>query len=113
MPGGIDHAVGCGTKGIAERIREEQEEDHESSSTRENVCRRLRGRPANASILIVMADDPILPPEKSGSVDWADLRAQAEKLGITLSELQQRQREQKARLDRKNQFRPRINKADS
>jgi hypothetical protein len=59
-----------------------------------------------------MAKDPILPPEKSGPVDWADLRAQAEKLGITLSELQQRQREQKARLDRKNQFRPRTDKPE-
>jgi hypothetical protein len=59
-----------------------------------------------------MADEPIPPPEKSGTVDWADLRAQAEKLGISLSELQQRQREQKARLDRKNQFKPRVQKPD-
>ncbi len=34
--------------------------------------------------------------------DWASLRAQAEKLGISLSELQQKEREKKARLARKN-----------
>lgn len=48
-----------------------------------------------------MAEDLTQPPEKVAATDWADLRAQAAKLGITLSELQQQQREQKARLARK------------
>ncbi len=48
-----------------------------------------------------MDDDLTQPPEKPAAIDWADLRAQAEKLSITLSELQQQQREQKARLARK------------
>ena len=41
----------------------------------------------------------------SAAVDWADLRAQAAKLGISLSELQQRDREKKLRLARKSQVR--------
>lgn len=48
-----------------------------------------------------MEDDAIGEPEKPHATDWADLRAQAAKLGITLSQLQQQQREQKARLARK------------
>jgi hypothetical protein len=48
-----------------------------------------------------MDDDAIEDPEKPPAIDWADLRAQAAKLGITLSQLQQQQREQKARLARK------------
>jgi hypothetical protein len=50
---------------------------------------------------------PVTPgPEKAGPetppVDWADLRAQAAKLGISLSEFQQRDREKKLRLAKKN-----------
>jgi hypothetical protein len=51
-----------------------------------------------------MEDDANEAPEKPPETDWADLRAQAAKLGISLSQLQQQQREQKARLARK--FRP-------
>ena len=40
--------------------------------------------------------------EPAGATDWALLRAQAEKLGITLSELQRREREKSARMARKN-----------
>lgn len=44
--------------------------------------------------------------ETQGSVvDWADLRAQAAKLGISLSEFQQRDREKKLRLAKKSQGR--------
>jgi hypothetical protein len=39
------------------------------------------------------------------ATNWAELRAQAEKLGISLSELQQRDREKKMRLAKKNQSR--------
>jgi hypothetical protein len=39
--------------------------------------------------------------EKSPPVNWAELRVQAEKLGLTLSQLQQQQREQRLRLARK------------
>jgi hypothetical protein len=46
------------------------------------------------------------PAEEPPKTDWADLRAQAAKLGITLSQLQQQQREQKARLARKFHSRP-------
>jgi thiamine monophosphate synthase len=48
-------------------------------------------------------DDAIEDPEKTEEppVDWEDLRAQAAKLGITLSQLQQQQREKKLRLARK------------
>ncbi len=56
-----------------------------------------------------MVDDAIEDPEKAQTeepaVDWADLRAQAAKLGITLSQLQQQQREKKLRLARKGNFR--------
>jgi hypothetical protein len=57
-----------------------------------------------------MADDAHETPEKPPETDWADLRAQADKLGITLSQLQQQQREQKARLARKLRFTPNANK---
>jgi hypothetical protein len=53
--------------------------------------------------------DETLPAPETGSetpaTDWADLRAQAAKLGITLSEFQQREREKQLRLARKNQVR--------
>jgi hypothetical protein len=42
---------------------------------------------------------------ESTATNWAELRAQAEKLGISLSELQQREREKKMRLAKKNQNR--------
>jgi hypothetical protein len=42
---------------------------------------------------------------ESTATNWAELRAQAEKLGISLSELQQRDREKKMRLAKKNQSR--------
>jgi hypothetical protein len=52
-----------------------------------------------------MDDDVIAEAEKAQTevppVDWAALRAQAAKLGITLSQLQQQQREKKMRLERK------------
>jgi hypothetical protein len=52
-----------------------------------------------------MQDDKIQEPEKEKpaglTTDWADLRAQADKLGITLSQLQQLQYEKKMRLARK------------
>ena len=59
-----------------------------------------------------MEDDSTKAPEKATETDWADLRNQAAKLGITLSQLQQQQREQKARLARKIQFRPTPGKAE-
>jgi hypothetical protein len=40
------------------------------------------------------------------TTDWAGLRAQAAKLGITLSQLQQQQRQQKLRLEKKSQTNP-------
>jgi hypothetical protein len=49
---------------------------------------------------------PQTPEPASTTVDWADLRAQAAKLGISLSELQQRDREKKLRQARKAQVRP-------
>lgn len=56
-----------------------------------------------------MADETVPTPETlepaTPAVNWADLRAQAAKLGITLSELQQRDREKKLRLARKAQVR--------
>jgi hypothetical protein len=56
-----------------------------------------------------MQDETVPAPEKTESetptTDWAGLRAQADKLGITLSELQQREREKQLRLARKNQVR--------
>ena len=52
-----------------------------------------------------MKDDTIPEPAETASgsstVDWADLRAQADKLGITLSQLQQLHLEKKLRLARK------------
>jgi hypothetical protein len=55
-----------------------------------------------------MSDDTIDGPEDAkpeAPTDWADLRAQAAKLGITLSQLQQLQLEKKLRLARKTQSR--------
>jgi hypothetical protein len=52
-----------------------------------------------------MQDKKAQQPEEEKSVEsttnWADLRAQADKLGITLSQLQQQQFEKKMRLARK------------
>jgi hypothetical protein len=52
-----------------------------------------------------MQDDEVQEPEEEkppgAATDWADLRAQADKLGITLSQLQQLQFEKKMRLARK------------
>ena len=54
-----------------------------------------------------MPDDPPQSIENVASelpvTDWAEPRARAAKLGITLSELQQQEREKKMRLARKNQ----------
>jgi hypothetical protein len=54
-----------------------------------------------------LKDDTIEENEKVGcgtpTIDWADLRAQAAALGITLSQLQQQQREKKLRLAKKAQ----------
>jgi hypothetical protein len=56
-----------------------------------------------------MQDENEPAPEKTATetptTDWAGLRAQADKLGISLSELQQREREKQLRLARKNQVR--------
>jgi hypothetical protein len=43
--------------------------------------------------------------QETPAIDWADLRAQAAKLGISLSEFQQRDREKKLRLAKKGQGR--------
>jgi hypothetical protein len=55
--------------------------------------------------LRVMQDKKLQEPEEEKhvepAIDWADLRAQADKLGITLSQLQQLQFEKKMRLARK------------
>jgi hypothetical protein len=52
-----------------------------------------------------MQDDKLQEPEEEKpaglTTNWADLRAQADKLGITLSQLQQLQFEKKMRLARK------------
>jgi hypothetical protein len=52
-----------------------------------------------------MQDDKVQEPEEEKpaglATDWAELRAQADKLGITLSQLQQLQFEKKMRLARK------------
>jgi hypothetical protein len=52
-----------------------------------------------------MQDDEVQDPEEEKpagvATDWAGLRAQADKLGITLSQLQQLQFEKKMRLARK------------
>jgi hypothetical protein len=47
-----------------------------------------------------MTDDKTEEPEKVPT-DWAELRVQAEKLGISLSQLQQQKREQELRRARK------------
>jgi hypothetical protein len=56
-----------------------------------------------------MEKDTLSPAEETKpeeqpepATDWASLRAQADKLGISLSEFQQKEREKKARLARKN-----------
>lgn len=56
---------------------------------------------------IAMKDDTTEEPEKVPT-DWADLRLQAAKLGITLSQLQQQLREQELRRARKNGLRKRL-----
>lgn len=48
-----------------------------------------------------MTDDTKKTPEGTAPIDWEDLRSQAAKLGITLSELQQQQKQQKLRLKKK------------
>jgi hypothetical protein len=54
-----------------------------------------------------MQDDTIEEPDgatpAAQTTDWADLRAQAAKLGITLSQLQQLQLEKRMRLAKKAQ----------
>jgi hypothetical protein len=54
---------------------------------------------------VVMQDEKTKEPEQEQPgetpTDWAGLRAQADKLGITLSQLQQLQFEKKMRLARK------------
>jgi hypothetical protein len=47
-----------------------------------------------------MTDDTAEEPEKVPT-NWAELRVQAEKLGISLSQLQQQKREQELRRARK------------
>jgi hypothetical protein len=47
-----------------------------------------------------MTDETTEEPEKVPT-DWADLRVQADKLGISLSQLQQQKREQELRRARK------------
>jgi hypothetical protein len=49
---------------------------------------------------MAMKDDTTEEPEKVPT-DWADLRVQADKLGISLSQLQQQKREQEIRRARK------------
>jgi hypothetical protein len=55
-----------------------------------------------------MQDEKAQEPEEGKlgetTTDWAGLRAQADKLGITLSQLQQLQFEKKMRLARKARF---------
>jgi hypothetical protein len=52
-----------------------------------------------------MQDDTIQRAEETTpeapTVDWAELRARAAKLGITLSQLQQQEKEKKLRLAKK------------
>jgi hypothetical protein len=50
-------------------------------------------------------EDDKNPQTETPAIDWADLRAQAAKLGISLSEFQQRDREKKLRLAKKGQGR--------
>jgi hypothetical protein len=47
-----------------------------------------------------MTDETTEEPEKA-PIDWAELRVQADKLGISLSQLQQQKREQELRRARK------------
>jgi hypothetical protein len=47
-----------------------------------------------------MTDETTEEPEKVPT-DWAELRVQADKLGISLSQLQQQKREQELRRSRK------------
>jgi hypothetical protein len=47
-----------------------------------------------------MEDETTKEPEKAPT-DWAELRVQADKLGISLSQLQQQKREQELRRARK------------
>jgi hypothetical protein len=49
---------------------------------------------------MAMKDDTTEEPEKVPT-DWAELRVQADKLGISLSQLQQQKREQEIRRARK------------
>jgi hypothetical protein len=49
---------------------------------------------------IAMTDETTEEPEKVPT-DWAELRIQADKLGISLSQLQQQKREQELRRARK------------
>jgi hypothetical protein len=49
---------------------------------------------------IAMKDETTEEPEKVPT-DWAELRIQADKLGISLSQLQQQKREQELRRARK------------
>jgi hypothetical protein len=55
-----------------------------------------------------MQDDKVEGPEdvtpEAPTTDWAGLRAQAAKLGITLSQLQQLNQEKKMRLAKKGRF---------
>jgi hypothetical protein len=53
--------------------------------------------------MVQMEDESSKGPDNQ--IDWADLRAQAAKLGISLSEFQQRDREKKLRLAKKMQSR--------
>lgn len=54
-----------------------------------------------------MQEDTIRGPEEATpgapAIDWAGLRARAAKLGITLSQLQQQEKEKKLRLAKKSQ----------
>jgi hypothetical protein len=50
-------------------------------------------------------EDDKSPETETPAIDWADLRAQAAKLGISLSEFQQKDREKKLRLAKKGQGR--------
>ena len=71
--------------------------------TRPNLTNPVAAQPNQGRKIDQMADDAIKEPEKQ--IDWADLRAQAAKLGISLSEFQQRDREKKLRAAKKQQGR--------
>jgi hypothetical protein len=63
-----------------------------------------------------MQDDCVEGPGKheATTTDWADLRARAEKLGITLSQLQQRERQKKLRLGKRmSPVAPQLNAVES